>query len=111
MPDTPWVKKMRLYRCDDCGAVFDKPRIRYEHHSELAGMPGPKDEEIRVCPVCGSDYIEEGHECVRCLGFTPFGDFCADCLNELDARMEKVQQDMKLDNSEMEAMVIEWLER
>lgn len=112
MPDTHLVKKMRLYKCDECGAVFDIPGIRYEHHTELAGMPGPKDREELVCPVCESDYITEGHECVRCGGFVKYGDFCTDCLNELDAFLDKhVRQAMNLERDELESMIVEWIER
>lgn len=38
-----------MYRCDNCGAKFYSPEIRYERH----GLDRPPYERVECCPECG----------------------------------------------------------
>ena len=48
-----------IYKCDNCGLVF--PENKVETRRELVGefWGAPAYQEIRVCPDCHSDEIEE----------------------------------------------------
>ena len=52
------------YHCWDCGADFNIPDEEMRDMEEFYGVGGMFDdhhmERIEVCPVCGSDSIEEG---------------------------------------------------
>lgn len=39
--------------CQDCGCLFDSPKIIKESRGEFWGMPCYED--VSVCPSCGSD--------------------------------------------------------
>ena len=44
-----------MYRCKDCGAIFDEPAYIKEDRGECFGFPAY--EEMAVCPRCkGDDY-------------------------------------------------------
>ena len=47
---------MTLYKCNDCGAIFEDPCIEYNHEYFWGA---PCVEEFAVCPICRSDGIEE----------------------------------------------------
>lgn len=50
-----------MYKCNDCGATFDEPKVVYERH----GLDCPPYERWDVCPRCGEnsfDEIEEDEE-------------------------------------------------
>ena len=49
-----------MYKCDECGAVFDKPKYVKEYMGEFWGSPAY--ETWAVCPNCKSDDIEEVDE-------------------------------------------------
>lgn len=50
-----------MYRCIECGTIFEEPYIYYETH----GLDTPPYEEMRVCPVCEGDF-DEVVECEVC---------------------------------------------
>ena len=45
-----------MYRCDDCGLIFEEPRTVRECMGECWGVAAY--EEFDVCPRCGGDYGE-----------------------------------------------------
>lgn len=47
------------YRCNDCGKEFDEPATEY-NHEYFWGAPCTL--EYSVCPLCGSDAVEEIEE-------------------------------------------------
>lgn len=49
---------MTDFICEDCGAIFDEPETLkwYEAHD---GEGKPERWALPVCPVCGSEEIEE----------------------------------------------------
>lgn len=53
-----------MYRCDDCGAVFDEPKEWQEIRGEFWGVPCY--ESISGCPYCAGEnyyyYDEESEE-------------------------------------------------
>lgn len=65
-----------IYICEDCGAVFDEPKVYGSDESRGEG-----------CPDCGSFYFDEAVECEECGKIIPQGDaygsdhhLCMDCL-------------------------------
>lgn len=44
-----------MYRCNDCGADFEKPKIERDDW-----------EEYYVCPRCGSEELDEMQPCAVC---------------------------------------------
>ena len=65
-----------MFICNDCGEVFEEPKIYYEHHPY--GM-GYAEEKWLACPHCGDTDIKDAVECSRC------GDYIA----EDDAHMDE----------------------
>ena len=51
-----------MYICNECGEVFDEPKIIEEHHPY--GM-GYAVEEFAVCPYCDGGF-QEAEQCERC---------------------------------------------
>lgn len=51
-------KKIKMFKCNDCGAEFEEPRIYYETH----GFSSPPFEERAECPNCGWTGFEECRE-------------------------------------------------
>lgn len=47
-----------MYRCNNCGEIFEEPKAIYERH----GLEYPPFEKIYVCPECGVDDMEEVDE-------------------------------------------------
>lgn len=45
-----------MYKCLDCGAIFDKPAQWEEDRGEFWGVPCT--ETCYGCPVCDGDYEE-----------------------------------------------------
>lgn len=46
-----------MLKCNDCGAVFDKPLIVHESRGEYWGVPCWED--MAYCPFCESEAIED----------------------------------------------------
>ena len=43
-----------MYKCKQCGEVFDEPQVYYESHGFTDGLY----ETQSCCPCCGGDYHE-----------------------------------------------------
>lgn len=54
-----------MFKCYDCGRVFETPKTYVEHHPY--GM-GYATEEFGVCPHCNGD-VEEATRCSECGGW------------------------------------------
>ena len=72
-----------MYKCVDCGAVFDEPDTWEESRGEYWGFPCT--ETVCGCPECRGDY-EEAFECEEC-GEWFFKDeledeLCKECQNK-----------------------------
>lgn len=52
-----------MYKCFDCGRIFEDADVRKEIIGEFWGMPATQEES--VCPFCGGDY-EETVQCCVC---------------------------------------------
>ena len=42
------------YKCNNCGEIFDEPRVYVETHGFTDGLY----EAMSCCPCCGGDYDE-----------------------------------------------------
>ena len=65
-----------MYICEDCGAVFDDPKVI-----------GDDVDRGECCPDCGSYYFDEALECEECGEYFPAADIygydhhmCKECL-------------------------------
>lgn len=69
-----------MYRCRDCGEVFEKP----VHNSCLCYYDGfPCVLRESICPYCGGA-VEEVEECEYCAGYKRKGmDMCDACHENL----------------------------
>lgn len=102
--------------CNNCESEFDDPRVLAEPAGEYFGTPGYV--HIEVCPICGSDDIEESarcpicgtnmlksedccHECVEWIRCT-VGEFISDvesaCNLDYDAALEYITQEIERRN-------------
>ena len=57
-----------MYICEECEAVFEKPKIIEEHHPY--GMTYAT-EYWAVCPHCESTDITEAQQCGMCDSYVP----------------------------------------
>lgn len=58
-----------MYRCDECGLLFEEPRIVREEHGEEYGICpncGGAYETVYLCKACGEEYTEDEY-CPECL--------------------------------------------
>lgn len=49
-----------MIRCDNCGKIFEEPKIVQESRGEYFGRPAYED--WAVCPFCGDDDLEYDYE-------------------------------------------------
>ena len=49
-----------MYKCEDCGEVFDRPKYTRKCMGEFWGMPAY--ETWAVCPYCDSEEITKTEE-------------------------------------------------
>lgn len=88
--------KRILYRCTDCGSVFDDPV--YSSWMEDDGFM----RHGLVCPVCKSDDYEEGCACQLCGGFSE-DEYCDDCVSQLRKDLENLISE-NFNSDEIEAI-------
>ena len=86
-----------MYRCNDCGWVFEEP---YEYEERDVGY------HADWCPECHSDDIVEVRECKLCNELTPIhlltiDGYCPDCV-----RRAAKKYDMFLNKCEPEELRI-----
>lgn len=89
-----------MYKCLDCGRVFDEPISWSESRGEYWGMSC--SEEVGGCPYCKGDY-EEAYKCEECNGFfieeELHSDLCEECVKKKFYNIEtcyKVGQESRL---------------
>lgn len=70
-----------MYKCLDCGEVFDEPASVRETHGFTDGFA----EIFYMCPYCNGDY-EEVHQCKKCDEWHTdeelYDGWCEKCLRE-----------------------------
>lgn len=73
-----------MYKCTECGAVFEEPKTWWESRGEFGGSPC--SEEMSGCPNCGECGYEEAEQCEFCekyfLEDELHGGVCEDCIKE-----------------------------
>jgi hypothetical protein len=69
-----------MYKCLNCGAVFDYPDYEDDFTSEYFGRP--VTHHISVCPECRSDELDTAERCQLCGEYhSGESDYCADCVD------------------------------
>lgn len=106
-----------MYYCNDCKHEFEDPKMECELHGELAGMGGEKYEYFSVCPICGSEDIEEEEVCDLCKNYRPklipIGGkwICKECDDWVWEKLRTVTDDtakhFDISNSDAEKIVSE----
>lgn len=71
-----------MYICNECGEVFEEPKIYEEHHPY--GM-GYAVEKIAVCPHCKDTDIDEAKVCQRCGEYVAelYDSMCDACYGDM----------------------------
>lgn len=80
-----------MYKCYDCGYVFDKPKNYAEDRTPGGVFEGGSFvEHYTGCPECSGAYgsVRECDNCgeyvfEECLNLTEYGEFCDECYEEL----------------------------
>lgn len=49
-----------MYKCNNCGAIFEYPKCESEYRGEYWGTPAYED--MYYCPECGDDDYDEYEE-------------------------------------------------
>lgn len=97
-------KKIKMFKCNDCGAKFDSPRLHLETH----GLSAPPFEERAECPECGSTDYKEPKGCRYCgddITDSRADDICEDCLKEIEFRFSEMLN-RKFEEAEIKALNI-----
>lgn len=86
-----------MYKCCDCGLVFEQPKHYSEDRTPYGGMSEPGfTEHFTGCPSCGGTY-DEAMLCQRCEDTyisTNFSyPFCAHCMSDLMNQYNKLIAD------------------
>lgn len=69
-----------MYKCLNCGAVFDYPDYEDDFTSEYFGKS--VTHHISVCPECRSDELDTAERCQLCGEYhSGESDYCADCVD------------------------------
>lgn len=68
-----------MFRCQDCGALFEVPAEELEFHPEI---DGEFYERYSVCPDCGCGAISEVDKCAICGEYCQNDThrFCEECI-------------------------------
>lgn len=67
-----------MYKCLNCGAIFDCPDYEDDFSSEYFGRR--VTHHISVCPDCRSDELDTAEKCQLCGEYhSGESDYCADC--------------------------------
>ena len=98
-----------MYKCDDCGLIFNEPKAFYEHHGE--GM----NEMFIACPECGGAFSNV-EKCVICGEIhTEIGDYCKSCKEEIDDMFSRfirnVQNEFDIDRNKAVELINNSFER
>lgn len=69
-----------MYKCLNCGAVFDYPDYEDDFTSEYFGRS--VTHHISRCPECRSDELDTAERCQLCGEYhSGESDYCADCVD------------------------------
>lgn len=80
--------------CNNCGAAFDEPQVLSEPAGEYFGTP--VHVEISICPVCGSDDIEESGKCPICgEAMKKTDDYCSGCVDWIQCAVHRFILDVQ----------------
>lgn len=100
--------------CNDCKAQFLVPARRTESIGSPWGIPTSRC--FHVCPMCGSEEIEEATQCRACNEPCPVGDnLCEDCRTSFDVMLESfiktASENYHLTYDEVQSEIADALER
>ena len=78
-----------MYKCNDCGRVFEEPKRFVIQSLEHFGTPC--EETAIGCPFCHGDY-EDATICKICGNYTSAGDYCDDCREKTKNQFKKIMK-------------------
>lgn len=95
------------YKCDSCGAFFDKPTI--VHHSETLGDGWKRGWIEEQCPICGCDSFQDAAQCPQCEEPMPAhcGVLCGKCRASLKERFTAFADEL---TAEEEQQIDDWMD-
>lgn len=92
-----------MYKCDECGNVFDDPSWESERLGEAIN-------NYCACPFCKSDLISEAVMCERCQEYTT-SEICDECKAELTEKMMVFEKWAGLTHNTFIDWLEGWIER
>jgi DNA-directed RNA polymerase subunit RPC12/RpoP len=101
---------MMMYVCQECGEEFKELKIHtIEEPSEYWGRPVVEQINIGVCPYCGSEDIKEVQICEICGRPTSdyFSHYCDDCQRDLGRKFDRIKEQYKIDQDQLEELIAE----
>lgn len=95
-----------MYKCNECGYVFEKPIESREYHGLDYGY-----ESFYVCPNCGETDYNEDHYCTIC-GEKHFGenDWCEWCLADAIGKLKVMFEEYEAQTEDLIDLFTEALE-
>lgn len=78
-----------MYRCEECGTIFEEPNILKENLGVLGGDYAIL--EHQVCPFCKIDgCFEEIEPCKICGSYEndKDGEYCKECISDVTKRFQ-----------------------
>lgn len=93
-----------MFKCDDCGLLFDEPRYIREPHGEY----------LSHCPACGGSFSNV-YECEVCGAEYTEGDVCPTCQETMAELAEdfisEVKKAFRCDHAKALDIVWDYMER
>lgn len=99
-----------MYRCLDCGALFERPDVWYDDPSPAGVALTSGAYEYQQCPKCGSGNFNEAGECAICGDYIAEGVLCEGCRETLKVKLTDLAVDLGLTTSEMQEAIADVLD-
>jgi hypothetical protein len=86
-----------MFKCEECGCVFEKPKKKTEKVGEHFGFPAYEESLVSSC--CEEGYIEV-KECKICGEYSE-NDFCKDCEIKVKKKFDSFMQEFTEEEKEL----------
>ena len=100
------------YYCYECDEFFEEEDAA--SRPAMLGDHAIRGTSVMCCPYCGGTDFEEAKKCLRCgepMKPEESGDFCKDCIEELDEGIESLIESIPGDAVNAKDAFFEYVER
>lgn len=86
-----------MYKCKDCGALFDSPKLEMSRVADYWGFPA--SEPWGVCPECGSGEFDIANQCPMCGEYYTVNrrNCCNQCLTTISEAFQDTINELAKD--------------